>query len=919
MTSGGLERRLLAPFMELIYFTGLHGNRGLIYSSGVRFPYRPAPGPPREHERKDQTTTRVIPGQAPNPGEATPSVRADHVDRERAHVVLRSARRALLRAHSEAELLDLVCRVAVNEAGYPLAWVGFAEDDPERTVRPVAEAGRDTGYPGAITVTWADTPLGRGPVGTAIRSGRPVVGRNFLGDPELAPWREEALQRGFVSALALPLRGDDRTFGAICIYATTPDAFSADDIEVLAGLADDLAFGITTLRARASSEAGLRRSERSLADAQRIAHVGSWEWDLATDTAQRSEETHRIFGVEREAFPGTPEAFLAFVHPDDRARVQAAEQAAIRDGSRYDVDFRIVRPDGTVRIVREQGEVFRDPSGTPLRLVGTIEDITELVAANEERAWLTWAVEQTADLVWTSDVDHVVTYVNRSFSRVYGYAPDEIVGRDAAILDSGLQEADFLTALLALVVAGGTWSGSIVNRRKDGSLLEVETVISGIRNAEGRFVGYMQTDRDVTRERALENALERDAREREMIEASLAQIDPADTPEAIAATACAEIVRLPEIESAWAIGIGGDHGRILAAAGRVGQVLTAGNLVSGARARHLRERAVTGPWSETWQARPGDGAYGQAVSASGLHTAVVAPLRGPQGVIGVIACGVHDAANTERLIERLPALATFGSIVGALVAPGIAARHREDDARASVQAILDTAAFTPFFQPIVEFHNGDVVGYEALSRFTSGIAPDIVFRTAVRAGLGIELETATLRAALEAAAVLPPGAYLSLNTSPALIRSGELGTLLGGHARKIVLEITEHVLIDDYAALRAELAALGPDVRLAVDDAGAGYASLRHILELTPDFVKLDIGLIRGIDADPARQALIAGMGYFATKRRLRLIAEGIETVAELKALRGLAIGHGQGYLLGRPQDGRCPGPWPTTIALPHS
>ena len=83
--------------------------------------------------------------------------------------------------------------------------------------------------------------------------------------------------------------------------------------------------------------------------------------------------------------------------------------------------------------------------------------------------------------------------------------------------------------------------------------------------------------------------------------------------------------------------------------------------------------------------------------------------------------------------------------------------------------------------------------------------------------------------------------------------------------------------------------------------------------------MKLDIGLIRGIDADPARQALIAGMGYFATKRRLRLIAEGRETVAELKALRGLAIGHGQGYLLGRPQDGRCPGPWPTTIALPRS
>ena len=135
----------------------------------------------------------------------------------------------------------------------------------------------------------------------------------------------------------------------------------------------------------------------------------------------------------------------------------------------------------------------------------------------------------------------------------------------------------------------------------------------------------------------------------------------------------------------------------------------------------------------------------------------------------------------------------------------------------------------------------------------------------------------------------------------------------------MVLEITEHVAIDDYVALRAELATLEPKIRLAVDDAGAGYASFRHILELAPDFVKLDIGLIRGINDDPARQALVAGMGYFATKSRIRLVAEGVETIAELRTLRSLAIHYGQGYLLGRPQDGRGPGPWPTSIAVPSS
>ena len=117
--------------------------------------------------------------------------------------------------------------------------------------------------------------------------------------------------------------------------------------------------------------------------------------------------------------------------------------------------------------------------------------------------------------------------------------------------------------------------------------------------------------------------------------------------------------------------------------------------------------------------------------------------------------------------------------------------------------------------------------------------------------------------------------------------------------------------------LRASLKALGRGVRLAVDDAGAGYASLRHILELKPDFVKIDLGLVRRINGDPARQALIAGIGYFAVKSKVRLIAEGIETAAELETLQGLGVSHGQGYLFSRPQDGRGPGPWPSTISLP--
>jgi EAL domain-containing protein (putative c-di-GMP-specific phosphodiesterase class I) len=125
--------------------------------------------------------------------------------------------------------------------------------------------------------------------------------------------------------------------------------------------------------------------------------------------------------------------------------------------------------------------------------------------------------------------------------------------------------------------------------------------------------------------------------------------------------------------------------------------------------------------------------------------------------------------------------------------------------------------------------------------------------------------------------------------------------MIGASTRRLILELTEHVSIDDYAALRKAIEALG-NADLAVDDAGAGYASLRHILELRPAFAKLDISLVRGIDVDELRQALVAGLVYFALRSGCHLIAEGVESEDEATALRRLGVEFAQGYLFGRPE-----------------
>jgi PAS domain S-box-containing protein len=178
--------------------------------------------------------------------------------------ILRECNRAVVRAKEEPPLLQEICRIVVDVGGYPLAWIGFAEQDAARAVRPVAWAGFENGYLKTADISWADAERGRGPAGTAIRSGQPDLSKDIRTDPRFAPWREEVVRRGYISAIALPLRESGRVFGALSIYATVPDAFHPEEVDLLMELADDLAFGIASVRERAArnrAEEAQRESE----------------------------------------------------------------------------------------------------------------------------------------------------------------------------------------------------------------------------------------------------------------------------------------------------------------------------------------------------------------------------------------------------------------------------------------------------------------------------------------------------------------------------------------------------------------------------------------------------------------------------------------------------------------------------------
>ena len=164
---------------------------------------------------------------------------------------LSNSNQAMLHAGSEAELLAEACRIIVQDCGFAMVWIGYAEDDQRKSVRPVASAGFEQGYLENLNITWADTKRGRGPTGTAIRTKKPSRCNNMLTDPQFAPWREAAIKRGYASSLVLPLLSGNRAFGALNIYSRQPDGFSDEEEKLLFELASDLSYGIISFRLKA--------------------------------------------------------------------------------------------------------------------------------------------------------------------------------------------------------------------------------------------------------------------------------------------------------------------------------------------------------------------------------------------------------------------------------------------------------------------------------------------------------------------------------------------------------------------------------------------------------------------------------------------------------------------------------------------
>jgi EAL domain-containing protein (putative c-di-GMP-specific phosphodiesterase class I)/CheY-like chemotaxis protein len=301
-----------------------------------------------------------------------------------------------------------------------------------------------------------------------------------------------------------------------------------------------------------------------------------------------------------------------------------------------------------------------------------------------------------------------------------------------------------------------------------------------------------------------------------------------------------------------------------------------------------------------------------AHSAAGDRASVVEMLEA--GAVGYLIKGVDPGRIVESIESAAAGQGTLSAEVTADVIEELVERRtgdrREAEQRRAIRERLertlkDRGALRMVFQPIWELEHERVVAAEALARFRGPPeqGPDRWFAEATDAGLGVELELAAAQRAVDELANLPQSVDLSLNASPESAGSSRFLDLLARiESRRIIVEITEHARIDDYDELGTVLSELGAlGIRIAVDDAGAGFASLRHILRLDPQFIKLDRTLTENIATDRSRQALAAGLISFADKTGATIVAEGIECHEEMDVLRGLGVAYGQGFFLARP------------------
>jgi diguanylate cyclase (GGDEF)-like protein/PAS domain S-box-containing protein len=689
-------------------------------------------------------------------------------------------------------------------------------------------------------------------------------------------------------------------------------------VPVLAGVGR-LMVDVRVLRV---AEARIRASETALKEAQQLAQLGSWSWDLTSGEVTWSQELYRIFGLAPEEQKASLDMFQRLLHPDDRHRVLELVERARTAGTGFACEHRVVRPDGTVRVLQARGEVHADGAGRPATMVGTAQDVTDRVRAQQAAQRLAAIVQSSSDAIYSVAADATVTSWNAAAERLFGRPAAEMLGHPIASVwppeQLAVNRSMFERALAGEVIT----DVETVRLRRDGTRVAVTVSWSPIKDDAGAITGVSVIARDITQRQQLEEQLVRQALHdpltglanralfADRLEHALAR---GRRPGATVAILVIDLDGFKDINDS----LGHDAGDDL--------LTIAGMRLQG----HARpDDTVARLGGDEFGVLLEDIAAAEAVRSAealleGLATPIVLRDRDltPTASIGIAIAVGEDAETLLRNADTaMYAAKSQGKGRYALFEPAMHATVIERlDLAADLSRAVEKRQLHLCYEPQISLASGRICGLEALVRWrhpTRGeVSPGEFIPLAEETGMILPIGRWVLREACRQVKAwqerwpTPTPLTIAVNLSarqlqhPGVVDEVSAALAAAGlDPRSLVLEITETAIMEQLdAAIRilTELRRLG--LRLALDDFGTGYSSLSYLQRLPVDILKIDRSFVGGVARSTEDSALARGILTLGQTLGLEVVAEGIETAEQLAALRELGCQLGQGYFFARP------------------
>ncbi|TAN44110.1 MAG: EAL domain-containing protein [Nitrospirae bacterium] len=678
-------------------------------------------------------------------------------------------------------------------------------------------------------------------------------------------------------------------------------------------------------------ETALRRNQEGLQIAQSIAHIGNWDWNIAEGTLAWSDEIYRIFGLKPQEFGATYEAFLSHVHPDDRETLKNAVNDAISVRSPYEMYHRIIQPDKSERIVHEQGRVIFDKNDKPSRMVGTVQDVTELKRTEREMKKLLSVIEESINVVIITGFDGSIEYVNKMFENVTGYSKAEAMGQNPRILSSGETAPSQYEGLWQTITAGKTWRGIFKNRKKNGEHYWGNGIISPIRDERGNITHFMAIQEDITdKMQVTEQAQYLSLYDKTtgifnrshfvgMLDEWLGR------PDISSRTATLLLLNVDGfklVNNTYGHGAGDELLRIVADT-LLETVLQLDTLLdNGAKGFVGRlggdEFAVWLPDRNKKQGLESAEHIRKKIEVSRFLSFSVRITVS----VGIVLFPEHGT-NTKELLSKANAAINRTREMGQ---NRLHLYQSEDDylakfntsleEKANIMSALEENRFLPWFQPILDIKDGTITHYEALARMLDGkggiIPPSSFIFTAERFGLITHIDKVVTEKTMTLQSIMAKQgkAYsFSMNISGKNIGDRELLKFLvsairrtGADPEALVFEITETAAVSDLKSainfIRA-LKAMG--CCFSLDDFGVGFTSFSYLMEMGVDYIKIDGSFVKDLTGNPKNRLLVRAIADMARGLGIRTVAEFVENKETLDLLGEYKIDYAQGYLIGKP------------------